>query len=196
MAQTLETSLESRIRDLEAFARAFSAANLTELASVVNAAGRYVPLSSLAFGLITAADLATTALDSGTPAGPGGAGWFYGTPQLDVYVTGGNLLVLTAAALHAQGNKCGMYQSYRLLGPTAEASASGAVHTGPSYDRAVMTFDPGVGQGTDIGAGSFGVHGGLPVGWYRVQSAYATSFSGGMYTLGTAANRRLAAMPF
>lgn len=197
MAQTTEQSLEGRISDLEAFARSWSAGNLTDLASVVNAEGRYVPLSSLAFGLVSATDLPAVQLDGGNPpAGPGGVGWIYGGPQLDVFVAGGNLLVLTAGALHAQGNKCGMYQSYRLLGPTAAPSIDGAVAVAPAYDRAVLAFDPGYAQGTDIGAASFGTHTGLAIGWYRVQSAYAISFSGGMYTVGIATNRRLAVMPF
>lgn len=197
MGQIAETSLEARIVELEAFARAISAGNLTDLASVVNAAGRYVPLSSLAFGLVGAADLGYTELNGGNPApAPGGVGWVYGTPQLDVYVTGGNLLVLTAAELHAQGNKCGMYQSYRLLGPALAQGGGGAVTVAPAYDRAVQVFDPGYGQGTTLGAGTFGVHSGLAAGWYTVQSAYAISFSGGMFTYGSAINRRLAAMPF
>lgn len=197
MAQIASTSLESRIEELEAFARSWSAGNITSRASVVNAAGRYVPLDQLAFGLVPASDLGYTELNGGNPAAaPGGVGWIYGTPSLDVYVTGGNLLVLSAAELHAQGNKCGMYQSYRLLGPTTEASGAGAVAVAPAYDRALQVFDPGYGQGTTLGAATFGTHTGLAIGWYRVQSAYAISFSGGMFTYGSAINRRIAAMPF
>lgn len=189
------TSLEARIEDLEAFARSMLAGNLTDLASVVNAAGRSVPLSSLAFGLVTAVDLATTDLYVGTAPGAGSLGWFYGTPQLDVYVSGGGLVVLSAAQIYAQGNKCGMYQSYRLLGPTV-AAGGGAVLVGPATDRSVSAFDPGYGQGTQLSAGTFGVHTGLAKGWYTVQSAYYLAYSGGSVTDGTATNRRLAALPF
>jgi hypothetical protein len=190
-------SLEQRLIDVEAALRSLLAGNWTERASVVNAAGAWVPLSQLAFGLVSAADLGYTELNGGNPApAPGGVGWIYGTPQLDVLVNGGSLLVFTAGQLHAQGNKCGMYQSYRLLGPTAEPSAAGPQAVGPSYDRAVEAFDPGYGQGTDVGAGTFGSHTGLAPGYYRVQSAYAISFSGGMFTYGSAVNRRIAALPF
>lgn len=197
MVQAPATSLEYRIEQLEAGLRSLMAGNWTDLASVVNAAGRAVPLSSLAFGLVGATDLGYTELNGGNPApAPGGVGWAYGSPSLDVRVNGGGLVVLTAGALHAQGNKCAMYQSYRLLGPGAVAGGSGVVALGPAYDRAVEVFDPGYGQGTDVGAGTFGVHTGLAAGWYRVESAYAISFSGGMFTYGSAQNRRIAALPF
>lgn len=197
MVQIAETSLEARIKELENQVRSLTAGNWTERASVVNAAGRYVPLSSLAFGMVTASDLALFEMNGGNPApAPGGVGWYYGNPQLNVYVSGGGLLVHTAGALHAQGNKTGTYQSYRLLGPTAEAGGAAGVAVAPAYDRAVLVFDPGVGQGSDLGAGTFGVHTGLAAGWYMVQSAYAMSFSGGMFTYGSASNRRIAALPF
>lgn len=197
MAQAPAASLEHRIEQLEAGLRSLLAGNLTDRASVVNAAGRAVPLSSLAFGLVSATDLGYTELNGGNPApAPGGVGWIYGNPTLDVLVNGGALLVFTAGQLHAQGNKCGMYQSYRLLGPTATAGAAAAEAVSPAYDRAVEVFDPGYAQGTDVGAGTFGSHTGLAAGWYRVQSAYAISFSGGMFTYGSAINRRIAALPY
>lgn len=197
MAQIAETSLEARIEQLEAFARSISAGNLTDLASVVNAAGRYVPLSSLAFGLVGATDTGLVELNGGNPAsGVGDTGWSYGTPTVNVYVTGGNLLVLAASSVHAQGNKTGMNHSYRLLGPTATAGAAAGVAALPAYDRAVFVFDAGFGQGTDIGAATFGLHSGLAAGWYQVQSAYSLYWSGGMFTYGFAKNRRVAAMPF
>lgn len=198
MAQMTSTSLEARIEELEAFARSMLAGNLTDLASVVNAAGRSVPLSSLAFGLVSAVDPAYTEIYGGNPvSGPGGLGWFYGTPQLDVRVNGGGLVVLTAARLHSQGNKTSMYQSYRLLGPTTTAGGTGAgIAVDAAYDRAIEVFDLGVGQGVDLGVGTFGVHTGLAAGWYRVQSAYALSWSGTQFTIGSATNRRLAALPF
>lgn len=159
--------------------------------------GLFVPLSSLAFGLATAEDPAYTEINAGTVSGPGGLGWFYGPPQLDVFVSGGNLLVFSAAAVQAQGNKTGFYQSWRLLGPGDTAGANlSAVPVGPSYDRALLAFDPGYGQGTQLGAGTFGVHRNLARGWYRVQTAYALSWSGTQFTIGSATNRRIAAMPF
>lgn len=197
MAQIASTSLESRIEELEAFARSWSAGNITSRAAVVNAAGRYVPLDQLAFGLVSATDPAYTEILGGNPvSGPGGLGWFYGSPQLDVLVNGGGLLVLTAARLHSQGNKTSMYQSYRLIGPSAAPSATGAVPVDAAYDRAIEVFDLGVGQGVDLGVGSFGVHTGLAAGWYRVQTAYALSWSGTQFTIGSATNRRVAALPF
>lgn len=161
------------------------------------ATGAFVPLSSLAFGLVAASDASSTQIDGGVPGAPGALGWYYGSPSLDVFVNGGGLLVFTAASITAQGNKASMYQSYRLLGPgTAAGGNLGAVPAGPAYDRAVEAFDPGYAQGTGLGAGTFGVHTGLTRGWYRVQSAYALTFSGGAATYGDARNRRIAAMPF
>ena len=198
MAQLTSTSLEARIEELEAFARAMLAGKLTDRASVVNAAGRSVPLSSLAFGLVSAVDPTYTELYGGNPvSGPGSLGWVYGTPQLDVYVSGGGLVVLTAARLHSQGNKTSMYQSYRLLGPTATAGDPAApVAVAAATDRAIEAFDLGAGQGVDLGVGSFGVHTGLAAGYYRVQSAYFLSWSGTQFTIGSATNRRVAALPF
>lgn len=196
MAQIAVASLEARIADLEAFARAWSAANLTDRASVVNASGRYVPLSSLAFGMVTAVDTGLTEI-YGTANTAGGAGWFTGTPRADVYVSGGGLLVLTGAALTAAGNKCSMFQSYRLLGPTAEASGAGAVNTSPAYDRAIEVQHSHGGQDQRGAQGTFGVHTGLAIGWYRIESAYAITYSGTAASpYGSAQNRRVAALPF
>jgi hypothetical protein len=189
-------SLEQRLTDLEAGLRSLLTGNWTERASVVNAAGRWVPLSSLAFGMVTAADLGLTTVD-GVASTVGSAGWFYGSPVADVYVNGGGLLVFTAGALSASGNKCSMYQSYRLLGPTATAGAAAGVAVGPAQDRAIEVQHSHSGQDQRAAAGTFGVHTGLAAGWYRIESAYMIAYSSSALTpSGGARNRRLAALPF
>jgi hypothetical protein len=192
-------SLEQRLTDVEAGLRSLMTGNWTERASVVNAEGLAVPLSQLAFGMAASTDLGLTEINVGIPGGPGSAGWFYGTPRLDVLVNGGRLLVLTAAALVASGNKASMFQSYRLIGPTVTAGAVTTVMpvaVGPAYDRAVEVQHSHSGMDQRGAAGTFGLHTGLAPGWYRIESAYAMSYSGGMPTYGSATNRRIAALPY
>lgn len=183
--------LSKQVRDL-------AIGNPLNHAEVVNAAGRAVLISQLAFGSVAATDVAQVDLNGGNPApAPGGAGWFGWGPAVWVYVTGGKLRVDVAAALHAQGNKTSTYLSYGVYGPTPTAAgAVGPLVTPPAYDRSVMVFDPGVGQGQDLAAGTFGLHSDLAPGWYYVQAQYAMAWSGGMFTYGNARDRRLLATPF
>jgi hypothetical protein len=201
MGQIAETSLEARIRDLEAFARSISGGNVTDLASVVNAAGEYVPLSSIAFGEVAAADNGVVQLTGVSNSGAGGVPWAAGTPAVYVYVTGGRLRVDWAAELTASGNNTSFYYSPGVSGPypsLAEAQAGGGpLAVPPTYDRAIEIQHNATGMQIVAAMGSFSTHTGLAPGWYTVDARYALTYSGyAGYIGGSATNRRLAAAPY
>lgn len=170
--------------------------------AVQDASGRWVPLSSLAFGMVTATDLSTTNLTGG--AGPGSVGWIANGPQANVLVSGGRLRVDVAGALEVYGNKAGAYLGYRVLGPgnaddPAQAGVTQTVQVvAPDLSLAVMAFDPdGNGMSKQLAAGTFGLHTGLARGWYTVQCCYFLAYSGSTGSpYGNFRNRRLAATPF
>lgn len=198
MAQTIDNSPEARIADLEAQVRSLRATNLTDLASVTDAAGRSVALSQLAFGQVAAADSGTVELWGVANAGAGGVAWQIGSPSVWVRVTGGRLRVDVGGALTASGNKCSTFYSYRVVGPVAASGdAGGAVAAAPAYDRAVEVQHSGTGLDQRAAASTFALHTGLASGWYLVESAYALSYSGSPSTpYGSVSNRRLAVTPY
>jgi hypothetical protein len=180
VAQTADNSLEGRIRDLEDSVRALTA--------------------TAAVGGTTVADSNAAAVTlTGVAGAVGGVEWQYAL-QADLMVTGGRLLVNTAASFEVYGNKCSLYVGYRILGPAPVDSVSGvpdwtapAVARAPSYEKSAQLQDDGVGM-NQLGAfGTFDLVTGLAIGWYRVQQAYALSYSGttgAPYGIATA--RRLA----
>lgn len=192
MAQIAETSLEARIAALEAQARSLAASNWTDRASVTNASGRFVPLSSLAFGQVVAEMPPVVELWGVANAGPGGVGWIAGDPTLDVYVSGGGLRVDVGAALTASGNKCSMFMSYAVIDLSV-----GQTLVAPDYARSIEVQHNAQGMDQRAAMGTFGFDLQLVQGWYRVQARYALSYSGWTSTpYGSAERRRIAATPF
>jgi hypothetical protein len=190
MAQVRDTSLEARIASLEAVVRSQRSSNLTDRAAVVNASGRYVPLSALAFGQVAAVDLTQFTLTANEAA------WKLGAPALDVYVTGGKLRVDVAARIVTGGFNLRMGMSYRLTGPTAEPSDAGAEVRAPNESRALLLKNQ-QGAFAEMAAGFPDLVEGLNPGWYRVQGAYQLlgELNDPADTFGAASNRRLFATP-
>ena len=190
MAQYRDASLEARIAALEATVRSQRASNLTDRAAVVNASGRYVPLSALAFGQVAAVDLGQYTLRENT------ATWKLGAPALDVYVTGGKLRVDVAARIVTGGFNLRMGMSYRVTGPTTDPSDAGAQVRAPDESRAILLKNQ-QGAFAEMAAGFPDLVENLNPGWYRVQGAYQLLGEQNTPddTYGAAFNRRLFATP-
>ncbi len=198
-------SLEQRLQDLEQGMRSLLAGNWTDRASVVNAAGAYVPLSSLAFGMVGATlntDVTPVQLN-GVANTAGGTGFqSKGGPVLDVLVTGGRLRVDVAAGMTSSGNKAGMYVSYGLRGPspdlvTSQAGAGPLVGFNGDTLLGIECFHSGQGQQQDWTGGSFALHTGLTPGWYHIEARYLLGYSSTTYApYGIAYFPRLVATPY
>jgi hypothetical protein len=192
VAQIAETSLEARIANLESQVRSLTASNWTDRASVVNAEGRYVPLSSLAFGQVAARDTGQVSLTANT------ATWFYGNPSLDVYVQGGRLRLDVAGWLIVGGLNLRLSMSYRVIGPTETAGeASSTVPVDAHESRALMLTSKGNAASYEMAAGFPDLIEGLAPGWYRVQGAYQLvgEANAPADTFGYVINRRIFATP-
>lgn len=191
MAQIPEVSLEARIRDLEAFQRSLQAGNLTDLASVVDASGAYVPLSSLAFGQVTARDAGQVQLLVNT------ATWYVGGPSLDVFVQGGRLRLDVAGWLIVGGLNLRLSMSYRVTGPSAAPNGAGAVVVAPDEERSLMLTSKGNAASYEMASGFPDLVEGLDPGWYRVDAAYQLVGEDNTVadTFGSVINRRIFASP-
>lgn len=186
-------ALDRKVRDL-------AIGNPLNRGAVRDAAGDYVLISQLAFGSVAAVDVALVQMST-TSEVPGGLGWYGWGPQVNVLVTGGRLLVNVAAALTASGNKVSTFMGYGIYGPGVDKPAglalAGPLIVAPAYDRSIEVQHGGTGMDQRAAMGTFGLHEGLPEGWYTVQAQYALSFSGttgGPY--GDASNRRILATPY
>ncbi len=187
-----DNSLEGRLAELERRLRSLETGNLLERASVVDASGEYVELSSLAFGQASAVEPLTAQFTVNSPA------WSYGAPTLDVYVTGGRLRVDLAAHLLAYGVNLRMAMGYRLLGPGDEEGGDlDTVAQAPADSRALFVISNGETIATQVSSGIADLATGLARGWYRVQCAYQLSgeTQPAGQTSGAALNRRLFATP-
>lgn len=191
MAQLVDTSLEGRLRDLEAAVRSLRATNLTDLATVVDASGATVPLSALAFGQVAARDAGQLTLTANA------ASWIAGTPALDVFVTGGRLRVDVAARLLVGGSNLRMAMSYSVTGPTDIPSTTGAPVQAADETRALAIKSTGNAVSVEIAGGFPDLVENLPRGWYRVTSAYQLygEVNDPADTFGYAFGRRLFAAP-
>lgn len=197
MPEPSSFSLEKRLADLESEVRSLRSANLLNRASVVNAEGDYVELSSLAFGQAAATSNGLVELWGTANAGPGGVAWTAGAPSVDVRVTGGRLRVDIAGALVASGNKCSAFLGYSVLGPGLAEGTQTVEFAAPAYERAVECQHSGTGMDARLAAGTFALHEGLPEGWYTVAARYALSYSGSTtQPYGAFTNRRLSATPY
>ncbi len=166
MAQTIDNSVEGRLAELEAAVRSIRATNLTDLASAVDASGRYVPLRDLAFGQVAAR--AAGQLTMRTNA----AAWNDNAPTLDVFVNGGRLRLDLAARLVVTGINLRVGMSYRVTGPTDEPSAAGPLVTAPDESRALLLKSNGTLSGSEQAAGVPDLVENLVRGWYRVTASY------------------------
>lgn len=193
MGQIAERSLEARIIELEAFARSISAGNITDLASVVDASGAYVPLSSLAFGQITARDTGQVQLLTNVST------WFLGTPQLDVFVQGGRCRVDTAGWLIVGGLNLRLSMSYQVAGPSPSKlpDGTGPVVVAPDESRSLMLTSKGNAASYEMASGFPDLVEGLAPGWYRVNAAYQLVGEDNTPadTFGSVINRRIFASP-
>jgi hypothetical protein len=160
MAQVPEEDLVARIATLESFMRAEQAAAAVGGTSV----------AALIVAGVTLTGVTGTA---------GGVDWTYGGPSVDLLVTGGRIEVKVGASFEVYGNKCSLFAGYRVRGPVVTADLlPGAVAVAPSYEASAELQDDGVGM-NQLGAfATFDVVTGLAVGWYRVEEAYALSYSG------------------
>lgn len=191
-------SLTRWLAELSKQVRDLAIGNTLNHAEVVDASGQAVLISQLAFGSVHAVDLAEVSATTPANSGPGGQGWFGWGPAVWVYVTGGKLRVDIACQEEASGNKCSAYMSYGVYGPSAAAGgAIGPNVAPPTYDRSVETMQYSSGMGARNSMGTFGLHTGLPPGWYYVQAQYATTYSNWTSDQwGIWRNRRLLATPF
>lgn len=203
MAQTVDSSLEQRLSDIESALRSLRTTNWTDLASVVNAAGAAVPLSSLAFGQV--ADTLNTDVTpvsfTGVSGTVGGTGFVSaGGPSVNVLVSGGRLRVDIAALMVSSGNKASLMMSYGIRGPAVSAATAPAAPViGYNGDTvySVECFHSGMGQEQDFSGGSFGLHTGLARGWYNVTARYSLSYSGTSYApYGIVTFPRIVATPY
>ena len=183
MAQLSDNSFEARILDLESAVRSLQSTNLTDRASVVNAAGASVPLSSLAFGQVAIVDPRDTVSVQGTLNTASGSGWVdRGGPYLDVNVRGQALLVDFTTQLTVEGIQPGGGMSYVLRGPAAtQAGAATApiVVNGDTWRSVWLGDSHSTSEYVNLTAGgaSFGFHSGLAPGWYRIAAVYTLGWS-------------------
>lgn len=193
MALPPERSLEARLADAEATLRSLMTGNWTERASVVDAQGRSVRLSALAFGQVIARNNAQIDLVTNSQA------WVYSTPQLDVFVQGGRLRVDVAGWLIVGGLNLRLSMSYRVIGPSPSGNpdGGGAVVVAPAETRALALESKGNAISYQMSAGFPDLVEGLAPGWYRVQAAYQLvgEQNSPEETFGTVINRRIFAQP-
>lgn len=222
---TEPSSLEGRLAALESAVRSLMATNWTDRASVVDAAGNAVPLSSLAFGQVAAvwAGVGVVAMDgvagqtssAVTTPSPGATSttvqpgvWYQPNPgcQVDVLVQGGRLRVdwasLLALGTTTSGEAPYACMSYSLdyLGDVRTHGATPRSRTVvPDYYRSIAIRDNGA-VGNSEQMGSWFMHTGLTPGWYRVQAAFFLGYLGASSGNGSphmnADNPRIAATPF
>jgi hypothetical protein len=205
---TEPSSLEGRVAQLESTVRSLMASNWTDRASVVDAAGNAVQLSSLAFGQV--ADLwsgigvmnVSGVLNQSTPP------WIYpGHPSVTVLVRGGRLRVDWSALMALNGGNpaapfaASWAYSYRVV-YTGPEGAPGTVSTqvvDPDYYRAIMVRDTSAtGTGVYVEAANWALHTGLTPGWYKVEGAWRLGYSAassGSTPQGFTDNPRIAATP-
>jgi hypothetical protein len=199
VAQQIDTSLEARVRDLEAAVRSLRATNLTDLASVVNASGEAVPLSQLAFGMVAAqySDYVNLQGTANTIAANTDT-WRAGNPSLDVFVSGSRLRVDISGTLFASGNHCSIWMAYALFyrGPAAQQNSVKTQILGPD-DVAPISVQDQTAVGAIISCGGFNLHTGLTPGWYTVEARYAIGYNSSTAApFGNVQDPRMAATPF
>lgn len=176
-------SVEGRIAQLEQQVRSLLATNATDRASVVDATGHAVPLSSLAFGLVGATVSGYRSLGGG-PGGSGTVNDTDHTPTLAVYVSGGRLRMDWSASLTANtagGNSAVTAMSAVAQGPYPTAAAAlaatpGVVTAGVvGYGSAAsLTNDQeGTAGNSTLGAGTFDLWTGLAAGYYLAYCSYS-----------------------
>jgi hypothetical protein len=179
VAQILADTLEQRIADLEGTVRSLVAA-------------------AAVGGTSEAATTPGAVTLTGTASTVGGVGWnTTAGPNVDLFSVGGRFRVDVGASFEVYGNKCSLFAGFQVRGPVldpgVEDLAAAPIVRAPSYEASASLQDDGVGM-NQLGAFStFDVVTGLEVGWYRVQTAYALSYSsttGAPY--GIATYRRLA----
>jgi hypothetical protein len=213
MAQTVDNTLEERIRQLEAAVRSLRATNLTDRASVVDAAGNAVPLSGLAFGQVSALWAGIGVMNVSGVLGQARtaltqAHWTVtDNPAVTVLIRGGRLRVDWSAMLALNGgnpsanfNAYWLY-SYRVTytGPEGAPGTVSTVIVNPDYYRSLLVRDmTATGTGAYLQAGNWAMHTDLTPGWYRVQAAWILGYANaasGSPPQGFADNPRIAATP-
>jgi hypothetical protein len=214
VAQQADNSLEARFAALEAQVRSLRATNLTDLASVVDASGHPVPLSSLAFGQV--ADIwagvgvmnVSGVLNQASGANTDPAAWTYtDRPTVTVLVRGGRLRVDWSALIALNGGNpstsfaASWAYSYRVTytGPQDSPGSVSTIVAQPDYYRAIMVRDTSpTGTGSYVEMGNWAMHTGLAPGWYAVQAAWRLQFASaasGSPPQAFADNPRIAATP-
>lgn len=183
MAQTADNSLEGRVAALEQWQRAQQ-----NVAAVVGSS-------------VAATNPAQLEID-GHNAVSELLPWNYAGPSVDLYVPGGRLTVMLAAALSVNGINTTAYMGYEVRGPVTDQSLlPGAQLVGPTLEKSLSLEDHGSAQGTQGSISTFDLVTGLAVGWYRVNAAYTlgyTSQGGGTapIPLALVTNRRVSVIRY
>lgn len=163
------------------------------------ATGKFVPLSSLAFGQVMARRHGTGVVsmlgtaNTDVPL----AIWQYGAPEVTVLVTGGKLRIDWAAVLASVGSQARTVMGYELTftGPPDAPGTQNLLWYGPNYYYSIMahSYD----SAAITSGGTFDFHEGLTPGWYRVRSAYAFLYAPSEFApSGSVDNPRMGATPY
>lgn len=199
MAGIVDDTLEQRLGELEAQVRALRTRNPLESASVVNSQGRYVAISSLAFGQVQSVRPGVGVVSLTGPANTGVSApvWTDGDPQVSVLVTGGKLRVDFAALLAVVGKQARMIMGYSLTwtGPPDAPDSQSFPVTFPDYYRSIFAYS--YDAAALFAGGTFFSHEGLIPGWYRARSAYSLLHEPTTTApTGSVDNPRIAAAPY
>jgi hypothetical protein len=183
-------TLEKWMLDVERQLRDLATGNPLNQGAVQKASGEYVPLSSLAFGMVTWT-WTEAQLDNGNDGlairgvvnAAGGSGWLASPPPginpvLDVLVTGGHLRVDLSASMIVIGRLATASMSYRLTGPATTQAGLGAgglpVLVNGDSVRAISINAPNINGGQGGGSFSnFALEEDLAQGWYRVEARFS-----------------------
>jgi len=193
MPPLADRSIEAILDELQAAVRSLQSGSLLNRASVVNADGRYVTLSQLAFGQVVARDSGQVTLTQNV------ATWFDGAPVLDVFVQGGRLRVDVAGWLIVGGLNLRLSMSYSVTGPSPAGLADGGGPrvVAPDNVRSLALESKGNAASYQLAAGFPDLVEGLAPGWYRVRGAYQLvgEVNPAPDTFGYVINRRIFATP-
>lgn len=166
-------SLTSWLQRLERDVRNLATGNPLNKGSVQDAAGNWVPMSSLAFGQVIATKPGVGAVSIEGPVNTAGSSpWTYPGLNVSVLVQGGRMRVDWASLLAVGGGGVGtrmvMSYSVQYTGPPEEPGTVTQIIASPDYYRSILLMG-----GASVAAyGSFYLHENLQPGWYTVQAAF------------------------
>lgn len=184
--------------DIQRQVRDLATGNPLNKAEVVDASGKAVLLSQIAFGQVIATKAGVGAVSiNGVTNASGSTPWVYPSGlSVTVLVTGGKLRVDWASLLALTGLSSNqMIYSYAVsyTGPPEARGSTLSAVINPDYYRAVVLQ----GGGNVMAFGSFALHEGLAPGWYLIEGAFQYRY--GVQSTGlpqaSADNPRIGATP-